>query len=182
MRSLLILISLVFLFSCGTRKSNLEVSKSSVGLEKSSFEESKIRKNVTTQSTLSNFNLSWDNETLKNSNAEIDIEETFDKDGKLTGRRTKAKFNSSEHKTEKSSSSKTDSSGISVDRSKVENRSGNKSKETENNSAKKKAVDADKTVAANTGGASWLYFVVISIVVILLIFLWLRKPVKKNQK
>lgn len=166
MRSLLILISLISLFSCGTRKSNLEVSKSSVGLEKSSFEESKIRKDVTTQSTLSNFNLSWDNETLKNSNAEIDVEETFDKDGKLIGRKTKARFNNSEHKTEKGEAAKKDSSGVNIDKSKVESITGNKSKETQKNFDKNKGVDADKTVVKNVGGVGALITIVAILAVI----------------
>jgi hypothetical protein len=175
MRPLLTLISLFLFLSCGTRKTSLEVSKSNVGIKQSSFEESKIKNDVTTKAAVSNFNLSWDNETLKNSNAEIDVEETFDKEGNLTGRKTKARFNNSEHKKEKGSTAKSDSSGLLVDRSKSDIKKGEDLNIKASEKDKAKVVDADKTVVKNVGGPVPLIIVVSILAVIAGIVFLLHK-------
>lgn len=158
------------LLGCGTRNTALEVSKSSKTIDKSVFIESDIKKDVNTSVATSMMGKSWDISTLKNSNAEFDIEETFDKEGKITGRKTKARFNNNEQATNKGSSYSNDSLSNTVDKSSTKSNEKKLDKSNGSNYKKDKDTQSDTTVSKNVGGAVWLY-AIIGLVVISLVFL-----------
>lgn len=174
MRLPLILIS-VLAISCGIRKADLEKNKSNLSVAQSTFQEAGLKNDINTSVAVSDFAKVWDINTTKDTAADIEINETFDKDGRLTGRTTKAKLNSSEKTSDKGSTTKKDSASVILDKSEKKELERTGFKKDSSEFSKVKKTDADTTVAKNAGGAGWLWLLVVSIAVIAGGYWYLKK-------
>jgi vacuolar-type H+-ATPase subunit I/STV1 len=162
MRLLLILISLLF-FSCGTRRTELEASKTNVSATSSKTTDIDIKNDIKKNVAVSAAEHSRDTEK------DIEIIEEFGDDGRLKKRiyREKAK--------QKEKSKQRDSVGSTVDKSTLEIKETEKNKTDSLSKNKDKKTTADKTAATNVGGAGWFYTIVISLAVLVGVFWFVKR-------
>ena len=163
MRLLLILISLLF-FSCGTRRTELEASKTKVSASSSKTTDidikNDIKKNVAVSAA----------ESSKTAEKDVELIEEFGENGQLKKRVYRERYRQKEHRYAK------DSVGATIDKGIAKARKIEKNKTDSLSKTKDKKIIADKTVATNVGGP-WPLIIVVSILAVIagIVFLLHKK-------
>lgn len=161
---------LTSILSCGIRQVELEASKTKVSARSYKETDIDIKNDLKSNTSVTSLDQS------KSVDEDVEIVEEFGDNGNLKKRTTRKSSR------QKEQSKKKDSLGITLDQSSLKIKEREKAKVDSLQKEKEKKTSSDKTVAINFGGAGWLYITAISIVVILLFYFWLRKPVKEEEK